>query len=198
MAADHRCGHRFLRCSFLQQLWTSATFHQGSTLPRGNRPTNDKDARMPISLQRPCGFFAALSVSLLASTATLAEHHEGTDHEAVLAVVTALFDGMRGRDEAKLRSVFGEEARLGTQGVDGFIERVVTGERFLDEVTFDETVLIDGDLAMAWTPYNLFVDDVFHHCGVDLFVMKLSDEGWRITQLDDTRRTEGCDPERRD
>ena len=153
---------------------------------------------MPILIQRLCRFVLSFSVCMTAGGAALVAHHEGSEHEAVLAVVTTLFDGMRGRDEAKLRSVFAESARLGTQGVDGFIERVVGGERYLDEVTFDETVLIDGDLAMAWTPYNLFVDDEFHHCGVDLFVMKRSDEGWRITQLDDTRRTEGCDPERRD
>ncbi len=153
---------------------------------------------MPTLMQRSCRVVLSFSVCLMASGAALAAHHEGSEHDAVLTVVTTLFDGMRGRDETKLRSVFADSARLGTQGVDGFIERVVSGDRYLDEVTFDETVLIDGDLAMAWTPYNLFVDDEFHHCGVDLFVMKRSDEGWRITQLDDTRRTEGCDPDRRD
>jgi hypothetical protein len=113
-------------------------------------------------------------------------------------VVQRLFDGMRARDGATLSSVFAAEARLGTQAVAGFIEQVVAGERHLDEVTFDETVLIDGDLAMAWTPYNIYVDGQFHHCGVDLFVMRRLDGHWLITHLDDTRHTEGCDPTRRD
>jgi hypothetical protein len=50
---------------------------------------------------------------------------------------------------------------------------------------------------MAWTPYNIFIDGDFHHCGVDLFVMRRVDDTWRITHLDDTRRTEGCEPGRR-
>ena len=135
----------------------------------------------------------ALANSLAAGTVAAA-----TDpHAAVLGVVSALFDGMRNRDEAALRAVFASEARLGDGGIDGFVTAVTTGERHLDEVTFDETVLVDGDLAMAWTPYNLFIDGEFHHCGVDLFVMRRRDGRWLITQLDDTRRTDGCDPERR-
>jgi hypothetical protein len=116
---------------------------------------------------------------------------------AVLDVVGTLFDGMRAKDETKLRSVFAADARLGTDGVDSFILGVLESGRHLDEVTFDETVLTDGDLAMAWTPYNIFIDGMFHHCGVDLFVLRRGDQGWKITHLDDTRRTDACDPERR-
>ena len=111
----------------------------------------------------------------------------------VLSVVTTLFDGMRSKDSQKLRSVFSEGASLGETPVEKFIEGVLASKALLDEVTFDETVLIDGELAMAWTPYNLFVDGVFHHCGVDVFVMRKSDGEWKIRYLDDTRRGEGCD-----
>lgn len=116
---------------------------------------------------------------------------------AVLAVVSTLFDGMRHKDEALLRSVFAEDARLGSGGTEGFIRQVLGGTAHLDEVIFDETVLVDGDLAMAWTPYNLFVDGDFHHCGVDVFVMRRRGGNWTIHQLDDTRRLEGCDATRR-
>ena len=120
-----------------------------------------------------------------------------TPEEEVLAVVTTLFDGMREKDEAKLRSVFHPEARLGTDGIDGFIGNVVNSSAYLDEVTFDETVLIDENVAMAWTPYNLFVNDNFQHCGIDLFSFMRIEGEWKILQLLDTRRPEGCDPERR-
>ena len=74
---------------------------------------------------------------------------------------------------------------------------MTSSEAYLDEVTFDESVLVDDDLAMAWTPYNLFVDGVFHHCGVDLFTLRRTEGRWLIAHLEDTRRTEGCDPTRR-
>jgi hypothetical protein len=152
-----------------------------------------RHARGNATLAAALAAVLALANGLAAGTVAAA-----TDpHAAVLGVVSALFDGMRNRDEAALRAVFAPEARLGDGGIDGFVTAVTTGERHLDEVTFEETVLIDGDLAMAWTPYNLFIDGEFHHCGVDLFVMRRRDGRWLITQLDDTRRTDGCDPERR-
>ena len=123
------------------------------------------------------------------STADTVESEE----QEVLQVVTALFDGMREKDEDLLRSVFLPSASLGDTPADAFVTQVVGSKAYLDERTYDETVLIDGDLAMAWTPYNIFVDGTFHHCGVDVFVMHRTDGLWKIRYLDDTRRTEGCD-----
>ncbi|MEO0438722.1 MAG: nuclear transport factor 2 family protein [Pseudomonadota bacterium] len=122
---------------------------------------------------------------------------EEIDSEAqILGVVTSLFDGMRKNDAALIRQQFTRDARLGLLSVADFVDRVGSSNAYLDEVTFDETVLIDGDLAMAWTPYNLYVDGEFHHCGVDVFVMKRIDDQWLISHLEDTRRTAGCDPNR--
>lgn len=153
--------------------------------------------RRTTEMTRPAAALAALLV-LSSGFAAQAVAAATDPHAAVLGVVKTLFDGMRSRDEAALRAVFSPQARLGEDGIDGFVTAVTTGERYLDEVTFQETVLVDGDLAMAWTPYNLFIDGEFHHCGVDLFVMRRREGRWLITQLDDTRRTEDCDPTRRD
>lgn len=140
-------------------------------------------------------FFTSLGI--LGASGASAQVAKGDDRDAVLAVVQRLFDGMRAKEALILESVFAPDARLGSRDARSFIEGVVSSERYLDEVTFDETVLIDKDLAMAWTPYNLFVDGDFHHCGVDLFVLRRKESEWQITHLDDTRRSEACDPERR-
>ncbi len=132
------------------------------------------------------------------------------DEAAVLQVVHDLFDGMREKDEAKLRSVWHPEARLqgagqdrdgnpalSTTPVDGFLSSVLGSQALLDEVTFDEVVRIDGNLATVWAPYNLFVAGDFVHCGVDALQMVRTTGGWKIFQLTDTRTRDGCDPERR-
>lgn len=132
-----------------------------------------------------------------------------SDEEAVLAVVRTLFDGMREKDEAKLRSVWHAEARLQSAGrdpagewgvtstpIEPFITSILGAGAYLDEVTFDEEVRVDGGLATAWTPYNLFVDEALSHCGVDAFQMVRTDDGWKILQITDTRTREGCDPTR--
>lgn len=120
------------------------------------------------------------------------------DEEArVLGTVTTLFDAMRAKDRDALRNAFLPEGRLGTDSTEGWISSVSSSQAYLDEVTFDELVLIDDTMAMAWTPYNLFVNNEFHHCGVDVFTLRKIEDQWKILQIDDTRRTEDCDPERR-
>ncbi len=114
------------------------------------------------------------------------------DTAAVQAVVEELFDAMREKDAGRLQALFLPEARLGTRNPEGWISNVGSSTAMLDEVTYDETIMIDGDLAMAWTPYTLYVDDVLHHCGVDVFVMQRAEGAWKILQLNDTRRTEDC------
>jgi len=129
---------------------------------------------------------------------------QGDARGEVLGVVTTLFDAMREKDETKLRSVFHADARLHSAGnpdqgtpIEGFIQSVLSSPANLDEVTFDEEVLVDGALAVAWTPYNFFANGEFSHCGVDAFTMVRTNEGWKILQIVDTRVQEGCDPTRR-
>ncbi|MEM6543875.1 MAG: nuclear transport factor 2 family protein [Pseudomonadota bacterium] len=145
------------------------------------------------------GLQLGLALVLLASISALSwsePREPGKTHTRaqLLGVVTSLFDGMREKDTELIRKQFLPNARLGALSVDDFAERVAASTAYLDERTFDETVLIDGDLAIAWTPYNLFIDGEFHHCGVDLFVMKRINDQWLIAQLEDTRRTEDCEP----
>lgn len=153
----------------------------------------------------------AVLVTLLLPASAVAQETDARGPEAaVLDVVTRLFDGMREKDEALLRAVFHDEARLHTAGADdegrprvtsgdieSFIVGVLRAEAHLDEVTFDEVVLVDGNLATAWTPYNLFVDGEFRHCGVDAFTLVRTADGWKILQLVDTRTRTACDPGRR-
>lgn len=153
---------------------------------------------------------AVVAVAMAAGFAAAPVAGQGSDEEAVLGTVRTLFDGMRDKDGEMISGVLHEGAslhsavrdregnpRVAVTAMDDFIANVVAAEAFLDEVTFDEQVLVDGDLAMAWTPYNLFVDGSFSHCGVDLFVMTRTTDGWKILSITDTRRREGCDPERR-
>lgn len=133
---------------------------------------------------------------------------EKSDHDAVLAVVLQLFEGMRTRDEALLRGVWHRDARLLTApsqpgqelretSIDAFVTGVLAGSAALDEVTFDEEVFVDGSLAVVWAPYNLFVNGAFQHCGVDAVHLVREMQSWTIVQLVDTRTQTGCDPDRR-
>jgi hypothetical protein len=124
---------------------------------------------------------------------------------AVFAVVQQLFDGMRTRDTARMRAALHPEARLvspalrdGAAAVRvespaGWLAQVArsTGPP-VDERLRNPVVRVDGALASVWVEYSLFVGERFVHCGVDAFHLVRTAEGWRIIDLADTRRRDGC------
>jgi len=131
-----------------------------------------------------------------------AQAHE----EAVKQPILALFDGMRKSDTTLLRSAFAPTAILQTIGknkegkvvirtddVNKFVEMVgKPHEQVLDERITFETIKIDGDLAVVWTPYQFYFGQTFSHCGVNSFQLVKLDGQWKIQYLIDTRRKEGC------
>lgn len=131
-----------------------------------------------------------------------AQEVEGRD---ALAVVHTLFDAMRAGDAEVLGAVFHSDARLmtalaGRNGdptvrtvpIQNFIESVAQSTAKLDERLWDEEVRVNGNLATVWTPYALYVDGAFSHCGVDAFQLGKTPDGWKILQITDTRQVEGC------
>jgi len=119
-------------------------------------------------------------------------------------VVEALFRHMKAHDADAMRALMHADARLVTTSVqDGvptarvvdvarWLEGVGASTRELDERIHDTEVDVDGGLASVWTRYDLFVDGVLSHCGVDHVLLVRTDQGWRIVHLSDTRTTEGC------
>jgi hypothetical protein len=119
-------------------------------------------------------------------------------------VVEELFRWMKEGDADRMAALFHPEVRLVTTSVgpDGpraavvpvarWLESVGTSERELDERIHDVRVLTDQGLASVWAAYDLYVDGELSHCGVDAFHLVRTAEGWRVLEIVDTRRTEGC------
>ncbi len=131
------------------------------------------------------------------------------DREAeVLAVVHGLFDAMGRKDVGYLEDVFHPDARLVTTAFEGgepfvasvpaerFIRSVAGAEGRLEEVVWDEEVRIRDNLSTVWTEYTFYLDGELHHCGVNAFQLARTLEGWKIVQVADTRREEGCEDRR--
>lgn len=148
-----------------------------------------------MSLLAGCVALLAVPSAALAQT---------EDEREVLAVVQRLFDGMRARDSAVVRSVFHPEARFASvagrgdstrvviEGMDGFIAAVGRGGEPWDERLTSTEVRVDDTIASVWAGYDFYAGDRFSHCGVDSIELLRTPAGWRITQLADTRRREGC------
>jgi hypothetical protein len=62
-------------------------------------------------------------------------------------------------------------------------QRNAKPEEDIVERGFAATVLVSGPVAMVWYPYDLYLDGDWSHCGVDIFNLVKTNEGWRIASL---------------
>jgi hypothetical protein len=147
------------------------------------------------------------SLVLLAAAALAPPAAAQDDRAAVMAVVTGVFDGMRARDTALMRSLFSPHARMigwdtrqnpPLQVLDpaGWIASVARGQGpGPDERLFDPVVHVDDHIAQVWVYYELWIGTRLNHCGYDAFFLVKMPDGWKINQVADTRRME-CEARR--
>lgn len=61
-----------------------------------------------------------------------------------------------------------------------------------DEKIMSYKILVDGNLASVWTPYEFYNKGKFSHCGVNSFQLFNNNGNWEIIYLIDTRRRTSC------
>jgi len=117
--------------------------------------------------------------------------------EAVLKTVQDFLDGIENRDkEAMLRLVLpdggatllrdGQPLHMSMRGV---VERIpFDPDQVKVESIHDPVVLIDGDIAMAWTPYEFHIDGQLHHVGTNIISLLRRDGRWLISGVADNWR----------
>ena len=146
--------------------------------------------------------FAAGFAALLAQSSAGAQT---SDRDAILATVQKVFDAMRTRDTALLAQAFDTTARLagvsnrGTPAVNlispaqfgAAILRAPAGDVWNERI-YEPEVKVDGPVAQVWAYYTFHRNATFSHCGVDAFMLLKVGGAWKITQLADSRRMEGC------
>ena len=129
-------------------------------------------------------------------------------YEDVKLPIKALFNGMRKSDTAMIRSAFAPQAILQTitknkegrvgirnENVTDFITSIGKPRtEDLDERIAFETIKVDADLAIVWTPYKFYLGTTYSHCGVNSFQLVKIDGAWKIQYLIDTRRKQ-CEGE---
>lgn len=147
------------------------------------------------------------TIALIATImSTIAVSQAQTVTDSVTNTVKNLFLGMKNADGKLLASCFADDAILQTvtknkEGIAGvknepanefiaFIAGAKPGDA--DERITIETLKIDADLAIVWTPYQFYYKGVFSHCGVNSFQLVRYPGGWKIQYLIDTRRKDHC------
>jgi len=129
---------------------------------------------------------------------------QSADEQEVLATIQRLFEGMRTADTLMVRFVLAEGARFAmldarngparvvVQSMDGWVRGIGASNKRWDEQIYDPQVRVDGALAQAWTPYTFYLDKAVRHCGVNSIELLKDATGWKVTQISDTQRRDGC------
>lgn len=131
-----------------------------------------------------------------------------SEEESVKATINRFFEGMETNDTTKIRTTIDQEGAflksiaskkdgstvMQNETIEGFFKQVndVKDLKIKEQLlSFD--IKIDGAMAIAWTPYKMFVNDKLSHCGVNVFTLIKRDNDWKIIGITDTRRREGCE-----
>lgn len=153
--------------------------------------------------------FAILAV-LIFSKMSHAQNMQGiSDTAGIKQTINTLFDAMRKGDSTLARSVFSKgivlfqsiskdkngKAILSTDNAGGIVEAIGTPHAVVyDERIVYDAIKIDGDLACVWAPCKFYLGDQFDHCGVDVFQLMRTADGWKVIYLVDTQRQGNCIP----
>ncbi len=65
-------------------------------------------------------------------------------------------------------------------------------KEILEEIPFSYDIKIHDGIAMAWVPYEFRVNGKFTHCGIDIFTLTKTNDGWKIINASYTRNLKGC------
>jgi hypothetical protein len=127
-----------------------------------------------------------------------------TAQDSVKAVINQLFSAMRNSDSGTIYACFDDSAILQTiirnregkvavrnEKVSGFAKSVGSLPKgAADERIAFEHILVDGPMAVAWTPYEFYYNGKYSHKGVNMFQLVNFNGQWKIHFLIDTRRKE--------
>lgn len=117
------------------------------------------------------------------------------DRAAITDVVQRAFDAIETNDQAawaevltskgmfsSIRGAAGER-RIGFQTYAEAAANTTPPPNAYLERWWDPIIMVDGDIATVWTPYDFLIDGKFSHSGIDVIVLLRSDAGWKIASI---------------
>ena len=142
--------------------------------------------------------FCLLSISVLA---------QSEEEKKVKQTIVEFFSAFHAQDSIAIKNTTYSSVVLQSIGLDMEGKSVLKNENFNDflksivsipdSIAFQErltdfSIQIDGTMANVWTPYEFWLNNKFHHCGVNSFQLLKVKNAWKIIYLIDTRRKDDC------
>jgi hypothetical protein len=147
-----------------------------------------------------------LIICLFAVNAAGFSQNEFSEAEAK-RIITTFFDGFHKGDTVLMKTVMMPNVMLQSTYVaengNNELSRSYSKDLFQaiaerpSDQKWEERLMgfngyVDGNLSQIWTPYEFYINGNFSHCGANSFTIIRTESGWKILNIIDSRRREGC------
>ena len=127
---------------------------------------------------------------------------QNTSEKEIIKPIENLFNAMKFLDSLGVKNAFSNSAIMQTFGknqeirtdkVEDFAKQVGSSKvGDLDERFTISKILVDGNMASVWVPYQFYYKGNFSHCGINSFQLAKINNDWKIQYIIDTRRKDNC------
>ena len=127
---------------------------------------------------------------------------QNTSEKEIIKPIENLFQAMKSADSLGVKNAFsgsaimqtfGKNQEIRTDKVEDFAKQVGSSKvGDLDERFTISKILVDGNMASVWVPYQFYYKGNFSHCGVNSFQLAKINNEWKIQYIIDTRRKDNC------
>ena len=127
---------------------------------------------------------------------------QNTSEKEIVKPIENLFNAMKSADSLGVKNAFsgsaimqtfGKNQEIRTDKVEDFAKQVGASQAGdLDERFTISKILVDGNMASVWVPYQFYYKGNFSHCGVNSFQLAKLNNEWKIQYIIDTRRKDNC------
>lgn len=127
---------------------------------------------------------------------------QNTSEKEIIKPIENLFNAMKSADSLGVKNAFsgsaimqtfGKNQEIRTDKVEDFAKQVGASQAGdLDERFTISKILVDGNMASVWVPYQFYYKGNFSHCGVNSFQLAKINNDWKIQYIIDTRRKDNC------
>lgn len=126
------------------------------------------------------------------------------EKQELISIMNDFFQSLEKQDTTAFRKLFmtgsstyfvrdaeKAPAQTGVRSITAFTfkpDRII-----IERMRESEVILhIDRRIAVAWVPYDLWINQEFSHCGIDVFTFIKTETTWKIASLAYSMVPEGC------
>jgi hypothetical protein len=81
---------------------------------------------------------------------------------------------------------------ISSRPIENDVASIPRNPNALFERMWEPTALVHERIGMVWTPYDFWVNGAWSHCGIDIFTLVETDDGWKISSITYTVEVDGC------